>query len=175
MEREPSQSGGAPPGPEPEDLGYCVTRLGNVLARETEEVVKPHGLIPMDYAVLRLFLHREEWTATELAGLLPIRISRASRVVAKLADMGLVRRRRPRSDRRVVYLTLTDEGRALTLDLHRRIVAYEATLLQGVGDEELSALVTTTSKVMANYAQLMGDERDVAGPSELRPRVDSAR
>ena len=140
--------------------GPCVTRLINVLAKGTEEVVEPLGLIPMDYAVLRLFLHKEQWTVTELAVMLPIKTSRASRVVAKLVDMGLMRRRRPRSDRRVVYLTLTDKGKVLTLDLFRRIEAYEATILQGVSDEEISTLVSSTSKIMANYAQLMRDERD---------------
>ena len=94
--------------------------------------------------------------------MLPIKTSRASRVVAKLVDMGMTRRQRPRSDRRVVLLTLTEEGKALTLDLYRRIEAYEATLLRGVSDEEMSSLVSSTSKIMANYAQLMRDERDVA-------------
>ena len=165
MEQEPSQSQATPMGPEFEDLGSCVTRLINVLAKGTEEVVEPHGLIPMDYAVLRLFLHRERWTVTELAVMLPIKTSRASRVVAKLVDMGLMRRRRPRSDRRVVFLTLSDEGNTLTRDLYRRIEAYEATLLQGVSDEEMSALVSSTSKIMANYAQLMGVGRDAARTS----------
>ena len=41
------------------------------------------------------------------------------RVVTKMVDRGLMRRRRPRNDRRVVFLTLTDEGKALTLELHR--------------------------------------------------------
>ena len=162
MEGEPWQSWGVPPGPEFEDLGSCVTRLVNVLYKGTEEVVRPHGLISMDYAVLRLFLHREEWTATEMAGMLPITISWASRVVSKLARMGLVTRRRTRSDRRVVYLTLTDEGRTLTLELFRRIEDYEATLLRGVSDEEASALLSLTSKTMANYARLTGDDGDLA-------------
>ena len=132
------------------------------MAKGTEKVVEPHGLITMDYAVLRLFLHRDQWTVTDMAVMLPIKTSRASRVVAKLVDMGMMRRRRPRSDRRVVHLTLTEEGKALTLDVYRRIEAYEATLLRGVSDEEMSALLSSTSKILANYAQLMADEGDVA-------------
>ena len=162
VEREPSQSQAAPMGPEFDDLGSCVTRLVNVLAKGTEEVVEPHDLIPMDYAVLRLFLHRQQWTLTELAVMLPIKTSRASRVVAKLVDRGLMRRRRPRSDRRVVFLTLTDEGKSLTLDVYRRIEAYETSLLQGVSDQEMSALLSSTSKILANYAQLTADEGDAA-------------
>ena len=161
LEWEPSQYRGAPLGPDFEDLGSCVPRLVDVLAKGTEEVVEPHGLITMDYAVLRLFLHRHQWTVTGLAVMLPIKTSRASRVVAKLVDMGLMRRRRPRSDRRVVLLTLTDEGKALTLDLYQRIEAYETTLLQGVSDQEMSALLSSTSKILTNYAQLTADEGNV--------------
>jgi len=144
------------------DLGSCVTRLVNVLAKGTEELVEPHGLTPMDYALLRLFLRREQWIATHMAEMLPVKPSRISRLVAKLVDMGLMRRRRHRSDRRVVFLTLTDDGKVLTLDLYRRIEAYEATLQQGVSDNEKSVLVSSTAKIMANYARLMREGRDVA-------------
>ena len=149
------------------DLGSCVTRLVNVLAKGTEELVEPHGLTPMDYALLRLFLRREQWIATHMAEMLPVKPSRISRLVAKLVDMGLMRRRRHRSDRRVVFLTLTDDGKALTLDMYRRIEAYEAMLQQGVSDGEKSALVSSTSRIMANYARLMGEEWDVS--QMLRP------
>ena len=65
-----------------------------------------------------------------------------------------MRRRRPRNDRRVVFLTLTDEGKALTLELHRRVQAYEATLSKGVCEEEMAVFVSVTSKVMTNHAAL---------------------
>ena len=145
-----------------DDLGSCVTRLVNVLSKGTEELVEPHGLTSMDYALLRLFLRREQWIATHMAEILTVKPSRMSRLVAKLVDMGLMRRRRHRSDRRVVFLTLTDDGKALTLDLHRRIEAYEALLQQGVSDGEKSELVTTTSKIIANYGRLMGEDQRVA-------------
>ena len=145
-----------------EDLGSCVTRLVNVLAKGTEELVEPYGLTPMEYALLRLFLRKEQWIATHMAEMLPVKPSRISRLVAKLVDMGLMRRRRHRSDRRVVFLTLTDDGKALTVDLYRRIEAYEAMLQQGVSDGEKSELVSTTSKIMANYGRLMREDRGVA-------------
>ena len=132
------------------------------MAKGTEELVEPHGLTPTDYALLRLFLRSEKWTATQISEMLPVQTSRISRLVAKLTDMGLMRRRRPQSDRRLVFLTLTHEGKALTQDLFQRIEAYEARLLEGVSDEEMSAFVSTTSRAMANYARLIGEEREVA-------------
>ena len=60
-------------------------------------------------------------------------------------------RRRLLSDRRVVILTLTEEGTALTQDLQWRVQAYDARLSEGVSEEEMAAFISTTSKVMASY------------------------
>ena len=136
------------------DLGECVASLVNVVAKGMEELVAPHGFIPLEFALLRAFLQKEEWTATELAQLLPVKLSRISRVVAKLVDMGLVRRRRLLSDRRVVILTLTEEGMALTQDLHRRVQAYDVSLCEGVGEEEMATFIAVSSKVMANHTTM---------------------
>ena len=53
-------------------------------------------------------------------------------------------------------LALTDEGRALTLELHRRVQEYDARLSEGVSEEEMAALASATSKIMSNYAALSG-------------------
>ena len=85
---------------------------------------------------------------------LPVKISRISRIVAKLVDRGLMSRRGLRNDRRVVMLSLTEEGKTLTRELHRRVQAYDARLSEGVTEHEMAALASATSKVMANYATL---------------------
>ena len=113
-----------------------------------------HDLIPLEFALLRAFLRQEEWTTTQLAQVLPVKPSRISRVVTKLADRGLISRRRPRKDRRVVILTLTEEGKAFTVELHRRVQAHDARLSVGVTEQEMVALASATSKIMANHASL---------------------
>ena len=148
---EQPQGGPAPP---PLDLGKCVTGLANAVARGMEEQVAPYNLIPLEFAILRAFLDREEWTTTQLAKALPVTLSRISRIVTKLVDRDLLRRRRQRSDRRVVALALTEEGKALTLELHRRVQAYDARLSVGVHEEELAVFASVLSKVMTNYTAL---------------------
>ena len=118
------------------------------------ELAASYGLIPLDFALLRLFLEREEWTTTQMAEALPVTLSLVSRVVTKMAGMGLMRRRRRRSDRRVVMLALTEEGKALTSELHRSVQAYDARLSEGVSEEELAVFASVLSKVMANYTTL---------------------
>ena len=54
--------------------------------------------------------------------ILPVKAPRISHVVTKLVDRGLMSRRR----RRVVMLALIEEGKTLTLELHRRVQAHDA-------------------------------------------------
>ncbi len=58
------------------------------------------------------------------------------------------------SDRRIVILTLTKEGMALTQDLHRSVQAYDTALSEGVSAQEMAVFTSVTSKCMANYASL---------------------
>ena len=135
-------------------LGEYVAGQVNAVARSMAVLAASFGLIPLDFALLRLFLEREEWTTTQLAEALPVNVSRVSRVVTKMVGMGLMRRRRRRSDRRVVMLALTEEGTAMTQELHQRVMAYDARLSEGIEEEEMAAFVSVTSKVMANYTAL---------------------
>ena len=138
----------------PTDLGACVTGLVNAVARGMAEIVAPHGLTHIDFALLRLFLGAEEWTTTQLAETLPLALSGISRSVTKLVDKGLIRRRRLLSDRRVVMLSLTDEGLALTLELHQRVQEYDSSLCGDVSEEDMAVFAAVTAKVMAKYATL---------------------
>ena len=150
LSSEPSRAAACPP----IDLGACVGRLVNSVVKGMEGEVAPHGLTPLQFALLRVFLKEEEWTATQLAQVLPVHVSRISRLVNKLVDRGLMSRRRPRSDRRVVQLSLTDEGTALTSELDRRVRALDARLAEGVSEEEMEALASVTFKVVANHSSL---------------------
>ena len=135
-------------------LGEYVAVQVNAVARSMAELAASYGLIPLDFTLLRLFLKREEWTTTQLAEVLPVNVSRVSRVVTKMVGMGLMRRRRLRSDRRIVMLALTGEGRTLTSELHRSVQAYDARLSEGVSEEEVAVFASVLSRVMANYTAL---------------------
>ena len=108
----------------------------------------------MEFSILRSCLERGECTATQLAEFLPVDASRISRVVNGLVDRQLLRRRRLRNDRRVVKLTLTQEGETLTFKLHQRVQQYDASLTEGVSEEEMNAFAVTTLKIAANSAAL---------------------
>ena len=139
---------------QPTGLRSCAAVLVNLLVKGTAGLVAPHGLIPLEFTLLRLFLGSEQWTVTQLAQALPVKISHTSRVVTKLVAMGLMNRRRLTVDRRVVLLTLTGEGKTLTINMHRTVHDYEAVISQGVSEEEMAVFAAVTAKIRGNYAAL---------------------
>ncbi len=136
------------------DLGKSVSSLMNVIAKGMEEELDPYGLSPLEFNLLRTCIERGECTATELAEELPVDASRISRIVTILVDKGLLVRRRLRSDRRIVMLSLSDEGNEQIATLVDQMRAYEAQLLQNVSERDVRVFATTVSKILANHESL---------------------
>ena len=65
-----------------------MAHLVNAVAKGMAELVAPHGLIPLEFALLRVFLGEEERTTTQLAQMLPVKMSRISAVVTKMVGQG---------------------------------------------------------------------------------------
>ena len=154
---------------DPPDISTCVTSLVNAAVKGLAPILAPHGLVPIDFAILRLLLEVEECTTTQLADAVSLAPSGISRSVARLVGMGLVRRRRLLSDRRVVILTLTGEGTTLTQDLHKCAKSYHAMLCQGISEDEMEVFTSVSSRMKANYAA-MG--RSASRSSTNRERME---
>ena len=136
------------------NLTQSADVLMGVVGRGVNRELAAHGLTPLDFAMLRHFLTRREWTATELSQTLPVEVSAISRMVTKLVNMGLITRRRSRRDRRVVFLRLTEVGTTLGSELKRRVGAYEDRLTEEICDQELDAFFSVVGKILSNYKSL---------------------
>ncbi|MCY3747743.1 MAG: MarR family transcriptional regulator [Chloroflexi bacterium] len=134
-------------------LERCVADLVNAVDKGVADEVSPYALIPSEFNLLRVCANGP-CAATQLAGVLPVDASRISRMVTRLVNMGLVRRQRLRSDRRVVLLHLTDKGQELTSRVNQRVQSHVSGLLNGVSDREMRVFESVTSKIVANYATL---------------------
>ena len=75
-------------------------------------------------------------------------------MVNNLVGIGLMAPRYPSEDRRLVLLTLTQRGKALTREIHLRVQEYEAALFRDASAEGMTVFVSFASKVMDNHANL---------------------
>ncbi len=151
----------ADPGRWPDDLsanlGGQITDLFNALDKAMTQEVTPHGLTTLEYDLLWYCLEGER-TATELAQFLPVDGSRVSRLVTGLVDRSLLRRRRLRSDRRIVMLSLTDDGRETTSRIFENMRQYYAMLTEEISEEEMRVFKAVTARLVARHAALQRSE-----------------
>ena len=136
------------------DLRSIVDDLYAAVSRAMEGQFGSHGLASIDFSILKFCLERGECTATELAEVLPVDPSRISRLVNRLVEEGLLRRRRLREDRRVVMLSLTEPGTELVLHVGEREQALNARLTEGISEADQQGFAAAARKILANYEAL---------------------
>ena len=135
------------------NLGVFIADLFNALDKAMTREVAPHGITGLEYSLLWHCLEGER-TATQLAQVLPVDGSRISRVVTGLVDRGFLRRRRLRTDRRIVMLRLTEEGMELTSGIFENMTRYYAMLTEDIGEEEMHIFASVTSRIVANHVAM---------------------
>ena len=128
-----------------------MSRLENVVYKGISERATHFDLSPLDVYLLMTCMEMKECTATQLALLLPVDASRISRLVTGLVDMGLLRRRRLRNDRRVVMLRLSPKGEETTSQVTEQMQTYYSKLTEGMNEREMRAFEATAMRIIANY------------------------
>ena len=136
------------------DLQKFVAGLVRVVDMGMAEEVEPYDLTPLEFNLLQFCLERGECTATQMAQVLPVDPARISRIVNKVVEQGLLRRRRLRSDRRVVMLTLTDEGNELALNISERVRAYNDRITRGISQRDMRTFESVTQRIIDNHASM---------------------
>ena len=135
------------------ELRAYVERTAAAVARQVaNDLMAPYDLAPIEYALLKLCMEQGECTAIQLAKVLPIDASRISRIVNGLVDRNLLRRRRSRRDRRTVILSLTEEAKDMTSRVMESELIFNATLMDGISEEEKEVFASVAMRILANCA-----------------------
>ncbi|MEM9355290.1 MAG: MarR family transcriptional regulator [Pseudomonadota bacterium] len=128
-------------------ISFQAGAASKVIARMARARLAPHGITPIQFAVLHAVSEAPDQTAAEVGAALIIDSATIVGVIDRLAHMELVSRQPDPDDRRVKRLSLTAQGaaalpklRAVMDDLNAEI---DAILGPAAGDvrESLQALV----------------------------------
>lgn len=121
-----------------------LARTVAVLEHETSEALKPHGLTPTQYNVLRILrgAGEEGLCRNEVRDRMISPMPDTTRMLDRLADMGFLVRAREGDDRRFVLTRITAEGKALIDRLDDVIHGLHRRQLGHLGPERLRALLT---------------------------------
>lgn len=120
-----------------------LLRAADLLSQNVAELLKPHGLSPAQYNVLRILRGAGEagLPCGEIGARLIARDPDVTRLVDRMERRGLVSRARSRDDRRVVRVGATAAGLELLATLDGPILELHRRDLGEMGRERLRALL----------------------------------
>lgn len=135
------------------ELRSYVEKVATAIARQVaNDLMAPYDLAQIEYSLLKFCMEQGECTATQIAEVLPVDASYISRLVNGLVERNLLRRQRPRGNRRIVILSLTEEAKDLTSRVMESERIFDAMLTDGVSEEEKEVFVSVVTRILANCA-----------------------
>ncbi|MFE9611740.1 MarR family winged helix-turn-helix transcriptional regulator [Streptomyces sp. NPDC006012] len=137
-------------------FGAVRRELGRIL---------PDGCTNGSVAVLALLSRHGDLRIGELADLLGVDISVASRQVAQLVGQGVIDRSPDPADGRSRILRLTHEGRYWLGELHRRTARLLADRLGDWTDDEVGELARLMCRLRASFDDSSNEPDRPAAPS----------
>lgn len=134
---------------------FCVTTM---MRREIELRMAAHGITDAQWKPLWMLERGRAATAIELARELDIDAGAVTRVVDRLVAKGLIERVRSDADRRVVHLSLTAAGRAVTARIPHVLAAVNNDFLRGFSEADWKQMLRLLGDMTANGNALQAEK-----------------
>jgi DNA-binding MarR family transcriptional regulator len=134
----------------PEQEAYLsLGRTWAVLEHALAEALKPHGITPTQYNVLRILRGAGEsgLCRNEVMERMIARVPDATRLLDRMEAMGLIGRQRDAQDRRFVTTRITAEGRRVLAELEGPIEALHRRQFASLDEAELRRLIQLLGRV----------------------------
>lgn len=127
-----------------QEAAVSIARTAALVDHQAAEVLRPHGLTPTQYNVLRILrgAEPEGLGRNEVRDRLVAPVSDATRLLDRLEVMGLVVRARGGEDRRVVVARITRAGLDLLAPLDGIMERLHRRQLGHLGARRLRALLS---------------------------------
>lgn len=149
---ENSSSGSEPTIPAPpfvQAVGFLLSQLGLVVARQFRQAIESTGLDPREFALLRAIAEADGATQNAMSDQLGIPASSLVTLIDHLEAGGFLVRRTHPLDRRSRTLHATAEGRELLARSMRLAMDYERHLCRKLAPEERTVLLELLDRIRA--------------------------
>lgn len=108
------------------------------------------GISPSQFPLLKVLEAKGEATVSEVAASLSMSVAGATGLIDRLVKAGLVERRRDEADRRLVFVTLSPEGRAMLDEARRLRRSIIAEIMSSLQRDEVEQFLALFEKMHAS-------------------------
>lgn len=133
---------------EPVEILGRVNRISSVLAHQLDRDLDAHAITRSEFDILGALARADRpLRASEVVSTTMLSGASITKLGDRLAELGLLRRRKSERDGRVVLLELTEAGRDLVDAQFPKRLARDAAALAELTPQERSTLVTLLRKI----------------------------
>ena len=135
-------------------------KTSKVLRAVAETAMQRHGLHLGQNHLLAVLWERDGRTPGEIAAAVNVTTPAVVKMAGRMADAGLIGRRRDDRDNRLVRLWLTEAGRALQepVEAERRLIEQKVT--ENLTEAEREHLMSALTKIYQSASDLLGGPVD---------------
>lgn len=108
--------------------------------------------------ILRYIYRSGECTSTELADAFEVNKSAITAIINRMVDREWIKRTRDESDRRVVYLTLTDTGNKLFEKTEEKVLSLVESIITKFDEKEVQNFLQTYEKLAEILLKMKMDQ-----------------
>lgn len=134
-----------------EEALLSITRTSAVLEHAVAQALRPHGITPTQYNVLRILrgAGQDGLCRQEVGERLVRRVPDVTRLLDRMEDSGLIARRRGEDDRRYVATYIAAKGLSLLATIDKEICDIHQRQIGHVDARSLKVLIDVLAKVRA--------------------------
>jgi MarR family transcriptional regulator, organic hydroperoxide resistance regulator len=131
------------------------SKTNKALRTVTDAALRRHGLHLGQDHLLAVLWERDGSTPGQVAAAVNVTTAAVTKVATRMAEAGLLVRRRDDRDNRLVRLWLTDSGRALQEPIEAERQSLEDTITAGLTEKEREHLLTALAKIYQSATDLI--------------------
>jgi len=144
-------------------LGFLITDVSRQMRKRFDERARLIGATRAQWRTLTTLSRHEGATQGTLAELLEVEPITLCRMIDRLAEAGLVERRRDPEDRRAWNIHLTAKARPILEQLNKLADSMFATALEGISEADRLHLLTTLNRLRARFYEMAEDRERASG------------
>lgn len=146
-------------------VGFLMRRVLSSILQQADGQLAEQGLTYVQWLPLYKLLLCENSTSGSLAKDLGMDPASVTRALDRIEAKGLLRRERSTTDRRVVHLTLTDDGRRIATEVPKVLTKVLNCHLAGFSHAECDVMLSMLQRMLAN-GDAMREPQDKAQPGD---------